>query len=135
VAGVVLALAWLIRADAGPAIHWIPFSEDALAQATADRRPVLIDFGADWCLPCREMERTTFRDPNVVRTATHFMTLKVDATAADGQVQAILDRFKVPGVPTYLLLGPDGRELTRFIGFVAADEFLRALTPLATGRG
>ena len=135
---VAVSLGWLISADAGSPITWVPFSEEALARATAARRPVLIDVGADWCLPCREMERTTFRDPAVVRTANAFATLKIDATAGDERVQTILQRFNVPGVPTYLLLDASGRERRRFIGAVAAQDLLgamRELVPAAEARG
>ena len=135
---VVVSLGWLISADAGSPITWVPFSEEALARATAARRPVLIDVGADWCLPCREMERTTFRDPAVVRTAAAFATLKIDATSGDERVQAILARFNVPGVPTYLLLVASGRERRRFIGAVAAQDLLgamRELVPAAEAHG
>jgi len=124
---VAVSLGWLISADAGSPIAWAPFSEEALARATAARRPALVDVGADWCLPCREMERTTFRDPAVVRTAAAFATLKIDATSADERVQAILERFGVPGVPTYLLFDASGRERRRFVGVVAAPDMLRAM--------
>ena len=134
---VVVSLGWLISADAGSPITWVPFSEEALARATAAGRPVLIDVGADWCLPCREMERTTFRDPAVVRTANAFATLKIDATAGDERVQTILQRFNVPGVPTYLLLDASGRERRRFVGAVAAQDMLGAMRELvpAEARG
>ena len=51
---VAVSLGWLISADAGSPITWVPFSEKALARATAAGRPALIDVGDDWCLPCRE---------------------------------------------------------------------------------
>ena len=133
-AGLVLvgvSLGWLISVDAGSPITWTPFSDDALARARAAGRPVLIDVGADWCLPCREMERTTFRDPAVVRAAAAFATFKIDATASDDRVQAILERFNVPGVPTYLLLDATGHERRRFVGIVAAPELLGAMQEVA----
>ena len=135
---VAVSLGWLISADAGSPITWVPFSEEALARATAAGRPALIDVGADWCLPCREMERTTFRDSAVVRTAAAFATLKIDATSGDERVQALLERFGVPGVPTYLLFDARGRERRRFVGLVGAPEMLRAmqeLVPAGEARG
>jgi thiol:disulfide interchange protein DsbD len=67
-----LALGGLLEADAEAPIPWKPFSDAAFERALAARRPVLLDFEADWCLPCREMDRTTFRDPDVVRAAEPF---------------------------------------------------------------
>ena len=130
---VAVSLGWLISADAGSPIAWVPFSEEALARATAAGRPALIDVGADWCLPCREMERTTFRDPAVVRAAAAFATLKLDATSGDERVQATLERFGVPGVPTYLLFDGSGHERRRFVGIVGARDMLRAMQELVPG--
>lgn len=124
---VAVALTRLLAAETGSPIAWTPFSEEALARAAAEGRPVFIDFEADWCLPCREMDRTTFRDPGVVRVAADFVTLKADVTTEDERTRALMERFGVVGVPTYIILGPDGRERRRFVGFVAADEMFRAL--------
>jgi thiol:disulfide interchange protein DsbD len=124
---VVLGLSGLVVAEADGEIAWLPLTDAAVARAEADGRAVLIDFQAAWCLPCREMERTTFRDPAVVRTAQAFVALKADVTAQDAAAEALMARWKVPGVPTYIVLGPDGRERKRFVGYVAAEEFLGGL--------
>jgi thioredoxin:protein disulfide reductase len=127
VAAIVVGLSGFLVAEAENPIAWMPFSDDALAQATASGRPVLIDFQAAWCLPCREMERTTFRDPAVVRASRDFAALKADVTAQDDQAEALMAHWQIPGVPTYVLLGPDGQERRRFIGFVPVERMLDAL--------
>ena len=128
---VAFAVSGLLVAEAESPIAWTPYSEEALARAVAESRPVLIDFEADWCLPCREMDRTTFRDPAVVRASSGFTMLRADVTAHDDRAAALMERFRVPGVPTYVVLGPDGREHWRQVGFVPAADLLRALGPLA----
>ena len=80
------------------------------------------------------MERTTFRDPDVVSAARAFATFKADVTAEDDRTSALMARFNVPGVPTYVLLGADGRERRRFVGFVPAREFHQALREVAGDR-
>jgi thiol:disulfide interchange protein DsbD len=134
IAGVVaiaLGLAGVAEREAQSALAWTPFSEEALASAAQAGRPVLIDFQAAWCLPCREMEKTTFRDPEVVHAARDFAALKADVTAQDDTNEALMARWQVPGVPTYVLLGADGRERRRFVGFVPADEFAKGLREAA----
>ena len=131
-----VALGGLLEADAQAPIPWRPFSEAAFERALDAGRPVLLDFGADWCLPCREMERTTFRDPDVVRAAEGFAPFKVDVTLGDDDANAVMARFGVSGVPTYLVLRPDGREHERLVGFVEADRMrsvLERLAPRAAG--
>jgi thiol:disulfide interchange protein DsbD len=131
VAAVVVGLSGLFVAEAENPITWIPFSDESLAHAVESGRPILIDFQAAWCLPCREMERTTFRDPAVVRAMSEFTNLKADVTAEDDRAEALMGHWDVPGVPTYVLLGPDGRERRRFIGFVPVDKMLDGLREAA----
>jgi thiol:disulfide interchange protein DsbD len=134
-AAAIAGVAAIVAAPVASPIAWVPFSDQALSAARAERRPVLIDFEAAWCLPCREMERTTLRDPAVVRLASSFVALKADVTAEDDAATALLDRFHVPGVPTYVLLGPDGDERGRLVGFVPSRRMVEALREAAGTRG
>jgi thiol:disulfide interchange protein DsbD len=88
---------------------------------------VLIDFQAAWCMPCRKRERTTFVDPMVVDVAREFATLKADVTVQDDAAVGLMQRFAVTGVPTYLVLEPDGSESRRFEGFVEPDDMIAAM--------
>ena len=129
IALVAFALAGLLGAETESPIAWVPFSDEALARG----RPVLIDFEAAWCLPCREMDRTTFRDPAVVRAAADFVMVKVDVTTEDERSNSLTGRFGVAGVPTLVLLGPDGRERGRFARLVGAAEMARAMEEARRG--
>src|SRR5205807_10474164 len=95
--------------------------------AQAERRPVLIDFSADWCIPCREMESTTFVDPKVVTAASKFVRLKADMTRQDSTSSQLAGRFEVQGVPTLVVIDSQGRIRKRLVGYVGPREFLDSL--------
>jgi thioredoxin:protein disulfide reductase len=128
---VAAGIASLVGGADAQGIAWADFSDQALVEARAAGRPVLIDFQALWCLPCREMEHTTFRDPTIVSAARAFATLKADVSEQDDRTTALMARFNVPGVPTYVLLDGRGEERKRFVGFVAVPEFHEALRQVA----
>lgn len=131
VLGVALAV-WIMWPTAveGGGIAWQPYS-DALLHEGSDS-PVLIYFYADWCIPCREMERTTFQDEMVLKGLHAVRPVKADLTrAGDPQAQAIVARYGVRGVPTFVLLGSGGEELTRHSGALSSEAFLRFLNAAA----
>jgi thioredoxin:protein disulfide reductase len=103
------------------------FDAATLQAAEAERKPVLIDFSADWCIPCREMERSTFVNPAVVKEASRFVRLRANLTQQDGKNQAIISKFGIQGVPTTLIINSAGRIEVRKVGYVGPDEMLTAL--------
>lgn len=97
----------------------------ALAQAGAQGRPVMLDFYADWCVSCKEMEKYTFSDAGVQAALSGVVLLKTDVTPNDAQDQALLKQFGLFGPPAILFFDPAGEEIKarRVVGFVPADEF------------
>ncbi|MDR2164703.1 MAG: protein-disulfide reductase DsbD [Zoogloeaceae bacterium] len=100
-----------------------------------DRKPVLLDFYADWCVACKEMERFTFNDPAVRERLGNFVLLRVDVTGNSARDQALLKRFQLFGPPGILFFDAEGQELPeRVVGFQNAEMFLAVLERVA-GRG
>lgn len=102
----------LVPGQERPGIEWQPCSRSLVEQAAREGRPVLIDFSADWCLPCRELEHGAFRHPEAVRLSQEFVRLKVDATdSRPPAVREALQRYQVRGVPTVVFLDSGGQEV------------------------
>jgi thiol:disulfide interchange protein DsbD len=93
-----------------------------LAQST---RPVMLDFYADWCVSCKEMESFTFTKPNVAQRMDQFLLLQADVTANNPEDRALLKRFKLFGPPGIIFFEPGGRERkdVRVVGFQEANRF------------
>ena len=94
-----------------------------LSQAAG--RYVMLDFYADWCVACKELEKYTFTDSGVQAALRDVVLLRADVTANDEADRALLARFGIYGPPTVAFFGPDGQERKsqRIVGFVAADDF------------
>ncbi|HEY6394092.1 MAG TPA: thioredoxin family protein, partial [Candidatus Binataceae bacterium] len=121
-AGFLIYLAIPGRAPAQ--IQFARFSPDQLQSAQAEHKPVLIDFSADWCIPCREMEHSTFIDPAVVKEAGRFVTMRANLTSQDESSQELISKFDIQGVPTTLLIDSDGKIIQRKVGYLGPHELL-----------
>jgi len=94
--------------------------------ASAAGRPVMLDFYADWCVSCKEMEKYTFTDPGVRRALANFSLLQADVTANDDLDQALLRYFGIYGPPTIVFYGPDGIEKRKYrvVGYMPGPAFI-----------
>lgn len=118
-------------------ITWEPYTETKLLDAKKHATPVVMDFYADWCIPCLELDRNTFTDRDVERALRDVTRLKVDLTHFDSpEAEALRKQYDISGVPTVVFLRRDGSEdrESRIVGFLPATAFLEkfkaAITPL-----
>lgn len=150
--GLVAVLAWM---NSGPAVEMTPINgnggvasarpvewkvmkdqpdvtaqfDEAVAIAKKACKPVMIDFFAEWCIACKELDHKTYVDPDVRREAGRFTSIKVDATDESDALNAIQKRYGVLGLPTIVFIDGTGRVLEdpRVTGFVDAKGYLEIM--------
>ena len=116
-----------------PSVSWHPYDEDWITEAKASEQPIIMDFYADWCIPCLELDRKTFTDPEVIAIADRFVRLKVDLTHFDSpEAEALRKKYDIAGVPTIVFLDTDGTEVvsSRVVGYLPPERFLEKMKPL-----
>jgi thioredoxin:protein disulfide reductase len=98
----------------------------ALEKAKADCKPVMVDFFADWCAACKELDTLTYVVPEVVKESQRFVTVKVDGTADDTELDELYAQYGIKGLPTVAFFAANGDRLEdpRVTGFLPADKFL-----------
>jgi thiol:disulfide interchange protein DsbD len=126
IAGGFLLISWIQLPKAQ--LEWLKSESEGAKIATAEHRPLIVDFGAEWCGACKELTAHTFSDDRVRSEAGRFIAVSVDATDDDDpQVNAIKDKYKVVGLPTVVVMDSGGRERVRFNEFVPPERFLQAI--------
>jgi thiol:disulfide interchange protein DsbD len=115
----------------GPGASFSPYHEELLAQAKNMEKPVIIDFYADWCSPCRELDVITFHDDRVVKQAEKdFVLIKVDLTRKGNPIhEKLLKEYHIRGVPTVVFLDRKGKEIKelRLVEFESSGPFLKRM--------
>ncbi len=122
----VLALVAAGPVAATGALPWERSYGEALKKAKAAGRPVMIDFWANWCTWCHELDRTTYVDARVLDLATGVVPVKVD-TEGGGKDRAITERYDIVELPSILFVSPSGNVVLRLQGFQGPDGFVGAL--------
>jgi len=128
-----LGIIYPLYASQGRAgIRWTPYDPDLIAGAARDQRPAIVDFSADWCIPCKELEHLVFNDPEVIKLARRVVALRLDLTHHQEDQEEILKQYEIKGVPTVVFLNHKGEELRdlRIESFVGKDVFLANLKGL-----
>ncbi len=102
----------------------------AFEDAKKNRKPLFIDFYADWCAECKELEEKTYNDPEVKEKLKNFITLKMNFTKKSEWTKNKTEQYKIAGLPTVIFFNPDGKEIYRFFGFKDKKEFLNIINKI-----
>lgn len=115
----------------------LPFAalsfDEALVRARAEKKLVFVDLSADWCSYCTRMDDEVFTDSRVRTALLTFVPIKLDTDTAGGR--GVANRYRVNGLPAFLLVDGDGALVGRFDGYLPVDPFLVQLRRASGGRG
>lgn len=111
--------------DSGASIAWVRDHAEGFEQAKREGKPAIIDFTAEWCVACKELDKHVFSHPDVLSEAERFVAMKLDATELDEATEALFKRYSVMGLPTVLFFDSDGELLDnpRVTGMLPAEKF------------
>jgi len=115
-------------------INWIKLENRTIESYIDNEKPIFIDFYADWCAPCKQLDRQTFSNKEVVEKAKLFTMIKVDCTAPDKYTKEIMEQYKVSGMPTLVFISKTGHTLKNLneIGFIGANDFIQSMEKALT---
>ncbi|MFH1241315.1 MAG: cytochrome c biogenesis protein CcdA [Pseudomonadota bacterium] len=130
IAGAIILFA--VKPPAGQTVNWVPYNEAVLAEAAEQKRPVILEFYADWCTPCKALDKNVFTDPAVIGLSRDFVTVRVDLTKRHPSQEELQRRYQVRGVPTIIFIDRRGREerALRIESYVNREEVLKRMKTL-----
>jgi len=116
-------------------VAWTTYDPSILVDAPSEGKPVMLDFYADWCVPCKQMEREVFRDSEVVSLSRRLLAVRIDLTRSHPQQREILQRYQVRGVPTILFINSRGEEerKLRIESYTGREEVVERMKKLLEG--
>jgi thiol-disulfide isomerase/thioredoxin len=117
-----IGVATAVTAEEG-GIPWITSYEDALVQLKVHKKPLFIEFYADWCGPCKQMDAEVYSQPEVVEALEHYAAVKIDVDAAMNVAAA----YQVNSIPRFIVVSVDENVVGDTIGSVSKDYFLTTL--------
>jgi len=126
----VAGVAFAIPTGGNAHVDWKPYDASVIASASAAHKPVVIDFFADWCIPCKELDEKTFSDKNVASELDRFVRVKANLTNdKDPLVRKLTKDYGIVGVPTIVVIDASGSEAhaLRLTGFESPAEFTKRL--------
>jgi thiol:disulfide interchange protein DsbD len=113
-------------------LNWVHYQNQAIAELHQEGKPIFIDFYADWCAPCKKMDRTTFKDERVIEISKQINLVKVDCTKPGENIKKFMDKFDIAGMPTLVFIDKNGKEVfeMREISYIGADKFVEKVNRL-----
>jgi thiol:disulfide interchange protein DsbD len=114
-------------AEAHPGLDWVMTDDEGWATARAENKPVVMDFYADWCAACKELDHQTWVDPAVQAEADRFVAVKFDFTENTDWAKAKKAEYGIAGLPTVIFFDSQGNEVERFFGFRDAESVLGSM--------
>jgi thiol:disulfide interchange protein DsbD len=108
-----------------------------MARALQDQKPLILDVYADWCVPCRAMDKKLFTDPDVVKLSSKAVMMRLDLTRRNTSQEELLKKYGIKGVPTILFFNSKGVEVRelRAQAYLDKEEFLARLKKVLPDEG